>query len=160
MNERANGPETKTGAWSSGVRSLKMLSISLSLSLSISISISHSLSSRLAGNASAALSVGDGTRKRRCVRAAGLLLFFFTLVTGPRRSLSLKLSDTRVYAAGHSPLNPSTLLLAIYSKKQRDHSGQNTRQPHSRLPMHFRQILIKNLECSQDQPMSLRCCLQ
>jgi len=26
-----------------------------------------------------------------------LLLFFFTLVTGPRRSLSLKLSDTRVY---------------------------------------------------------------
>ena len=26
-----------------------------------------------------------------------LLLFFFTLVTGPRRSLSLKLSDTRVH---------------------------------------------------------------
>jgi len=26
-----------------------------------------------------------------------LLLFFCTLVTGPRRSLSLKLSDTRVY---------------------------------------------------------------
>ena len=26
-----------------------------------------------------------------------LLLFSFTLVTGPRRSLSLKLSDTRVY---------------------------------------------------------------
>jgi len=26
-----------------------------------------------------------------------LLLFFFTLVTGPRRSLRLKLSDTRVY---------------------------------------------------------------
>ena len=26
-----------------------------------------------------------------------LFLFFFTLVTGPRRSLSLKLSDTRVY---------------------------------------------------------------
>jgi len=26
------------------------------------------------------------------------LLCFFTLVTGPRRSLSLKLSDTRVYA--------------------------------------------------------------
>jgi len=25
-------------------------------------------------------------------------VFFFTLVTGPRRSLSLKLSDTRVYA--------------------------------------------------------------
>ena len=26
-----------------------------------------------------------------------LFFFFFTLVTGPRRSLSLKLSDTRVY---------------------------------------------------------------
>jgi len=25
------------------------------------------------------------------------VIFFFTLVTGPRRSLSLKLSDTRVY---------------------------------------------------------------
>ena len=25
------------------------------------------------------------------------VFFFFTLVTGPRRSLSLKLSDTRVY---------------------------------------------------------------
>ena len=38
--------------------------------------------------------------------------FFFTLVTGPRRSLRLKLSDTRVYApavglaAGPSPLVP------------------------------------------------------
>jgi len=28
---------------------------------------------------------------------AGLFFFFFTLVTGPRRSLSLELSDTRVY---------------------------------------------------------------
>ena len=26
-----------------------------------------------------------------------MIFFFFTLVTGPRRSLSLKLSDTRVY---------------------------------------------------------------
>jgi len=26
-----------------------------------------------------------------------LYFFFFTLVTGPRRSLSLKLNDTRVY---------------------------------------------------------------
>ena len=26
-----------------------------------------------------------------------IFFFFFTLVTGPRRSLSLKLSDTRVY---------------------------------------------------------------
>ena len=31
--------------------------------------------------------------RRRCT----LLLFFFTLVTGPSRSLSLKLSDARVY---------------------------------------------------------------
>jgi len=30
------------------------------------------------------------------VYRALLLFFFFTLVTGPRRSLSLKLSDTRV----------------------------------------------------------------
>jgi len=30
-------------------------------------------------------------------RAALLSLLFFTLVTGPRRSLSLKLSDTKVY---------------------------------------------------------------
>ena len=28
--------------------------------------------------------------------AAGLFFFFFTLVTGPSRSLNLKLSDTRV----------------------------------------------------------------
>ena len=27
-----------------------------------------------------------------------VFFFFFTLVTGPRRSLSFKLSDTRVYA--------------------------------------------------------------
>jgi len=39
----------------------------------------------------------------RCGRAAGVgcgalfFFFFFTLVTGPRRSLSLKLSDIRVY---------------------------------------------------------------
>ena len=32
-----------------------------------------------------------------CPRDLALLFFFFTLVTGPRRSLSLKLSDTRVY---------------------------------------------------------------
>ena len=30
-------------------------------------------------------------------RGRHLLLFFFTLVTGPRRSLSLKLSDIKVY---------------------------------------------------------------
>ena len=34
----------------------------------------------------------------RFSRVQELLFFFFTLVTGPRRSLSLKSSDTRVYA--------------------------------------------------------------
>jgi len=38
------------------------------------------------------LSVTLSVEDRLC-----LLLLFFTLVTGPRRSLSLKLSDTRVY---------------------------------------------------------------
>ena len=39
------------------------------------------------------------TIRRACFRVEGLgfLLFFFTLVTGPRRSLRLKLSDARVY---------------------------------------------------------------
>ena len=32
-----------------------------------------------------------------CVESTCFFFFFFTLVTGPRRSLSLKLSDTRVY---------------------------------------------------------------
>jgi len=31
------------------------------------------------------------------LQATSFFFFFFTLVTGPRRSLSLKLSDTRVY---------------------------------------------------------------
>jgi len=37
--------------------------------------------------------------RARCVwnRLWGFFFFFFTLVTGPSRSLSLKLSDTRVY---------------------------------------------------------------
>jgi len=34
---------------------------------------------------------------KRWSRAEGFFFFFFTLVTGPRRSLSLKLSDTKVY---------------------------------------------------------------
>jgi len=34
---------------------------------------------------------------RRYLSPLPTLLFFFTLVTGPRRSLSLKLSDTRIY---------------------------------------------------------------
>ena len=38
-----------------------------------------------------------GTRKPVTHQARGQVSFFFTLVTGPRRSLSLKLSDTRVY---------------------------------------------------------------
>jgi len=32
-----------------------------------------------------------------CKRAQVFFFFFFTLVTGPRRSLSLELRDTRVY---------------------------------------------------------------
>ena len=36
-----------------------------------------------------------------------LLFFFFTLVTGPRRSFSLKLSDTRVYEPQIPPNVPS-----------------------------------------------------
>jgi len=35
-----------------------------------------------------------------------IIFFFFTLVTGPRRSLSLKLSDTRVYGRHPAPLIP------------------------------------------------------
>ena len=38
-----------------------------------------------------------GTRKPVTHQARGQVSFFFTLVTGPSRSLSLKLSDTRVY---------------------------------------------------------------
>ena len=36
-------------------------------------------------------------RQTRYLRRVHPFFFFFTLVTGPRRSLSLKLSDTRVY---------------------------------------------------------------
>jgi len=35
--------------------------------------------------------------RTRCSRTASFFFFFFTLVTGPRRSLSRKLSDTSVY---------------------------------------------------------------
>ena len=49
--------------------------------------------------------VGSPPRKRNRAKErqvaggrAGHFLFFFTLVTGHKRSLSLKLSDTRVYA--------------------------------------------------------------
>ena len=44
---------------------------------------SQGLGKRLGGKATALVAVADN--------------FFFTLVTGPRRALSLKLSDTRVY---------------------------------------------------------------
>ena len=37
------------------------------------------------------------TSLREAILAQVLLLFFLALVTGPRRSLSLKLSETRVY---------------------------------------------------------------
>ena len=41
------------------------------------------------------------------VEARGWTFFFFTLVTGPRRSLSLKLSDTRVKCEGPSSASRS-----------------------------------------------------
>jgi len=44
------------------------------------------------------------------------LLFFFTLVTGPRRSLSLKLSNTRVY-------EPQTLGTALNLRTNLQKSG-------------------------------------
>jgi len=37
------------------------------------------------------------SQKRKAASTLNPLFFFFTLVTGPRRSLSLKLRDTRVY---------------------------------------------------------------
>ena len=73
---------------------------------------------RLAAGAGAGRGVWLGPRRDRR-SPAGLLLFFFTLVTGPRRSLSLKLSDTRVYepqirallgTAGLLPLRTTTNL--------------------------------------------------
>ena len=39
---------------------------------------------------------GLGKRLQVCLHG-GVQCFFFTLVTGPRRALSLKLSDARVY---------------------------------------------------------------
>jgi hypothetical protein len=41
---------------------------------------------------------GAGLGNENTAHNKKILFFFFTLVTGPRRSLSLKLSDTRVYA--------------------------------------------------------------
>ena len=38
-----------------------------------------------------------GAERSVCPSAVAQCFFFFTLVTGPRRSLSLDLSDTRVY---------------------------------------------------------------
>ena len=42
------------------------------------------------------------------VESRDFFFFFFTLVTGPRRSLSLKLSDTRVYEPQTRAWNPVT----------------------------------------------------
>ena len=39
----------------------------------------------------------NGSRCKLMALGDGYVSFFFTLVTGPSRSLSLKLSDTRVY---------------------------------------------------------------
>jgi len=44
-----------------------------------------------------------GTRMKGAFWGTLLFFFFFTLVTGPRRSLSLKLIDTRVYEPQYEP---------------------------------------------------------
>ena len=41
--------------------------------------------------------VGVSDKPRKVALRPSVLFFFFTLVTGPRRSLGLQLSDTRVY---------------------------------------------------------------
>jgi len=40
---------------------------------------------------------GEGGGAQGCIYSKPTVFFFFTLVIAPRRSLSLKLSDTRVY---------------------------------------------------------------
>jgi len=91
------------------------LSLCLPLSLSLSLSLSHTSYSEFEGGACAGCAGaqsprgvwrGFPTRNPEIVlnpdivsRCEVMLLFFFffTLVTGPRRSWSLKLSDERVY---------------------------------------------------------------
>jgi len=60
--------------------------------------------------------------------AHSLLFFFFTLVTGPRRSLSLKLSDTKVYGMHATvvprPLNASSSPVRTFpSQRPRERRG-------------------------------------
>jgi len=79
--------QRRTASPSSSARSLSLsLSRSLSLSLALSLSRSLSLARSLARSSSA-----------RSRPRFFFSFFFFTLVAGPRRSLNLKLSDTRVY---------------------------------------------------------------
>ena len=59
-------------------------------------------------------------------------LFFFTLVTGPRRSLILKLSDTRVYEPQIRARLGTTLLLAgrsVFSSSSLVRSSMETSDP-------------------------------
>ena len=62
-------------------------------------------------------------------------VFFFTLVTGPRRSLSLKLSDTRVYAVlGYDqPPSQNGAMLTVH----RDKSNPTLEALH---PTHYEEI--------------------
>ena len=68
-------------------------SLALALSRSLSLSLARSLSLAL----SLVLSTPSGSAHRSQMGYVSAPFFFVTLVTGPRRSLSLNLSDTRVY---------------------------------------------------------------
>ena len=95
-------------------RAFVALSLSLALSLALARSLSLALTLALSRALARALSLALALSLCRATAAfargeerpvahpntypsQGRLLFFFTLVTGPRRSLSLKLSDTRVH---------------------------------------------------------------
>jgi len=65
----------------------------------------------------------DGVR--RLYRRSGQIFFFFTLVTGPRRSLSLQLSDTRVY-------EPRTRARLRYTATRRRRQTARPSAPRSR----------------------------
>jgi len=61
-------------------------------------------------------------------RGLYLLLFFFTLRTGPRRSLSLKLRDAKVYA--HQRMDSATHADAIHAKALNQYRGLYIRRAH------------------------------
>ena len=63
----------------------------------------------------------------RARHQGGLLFFFFTLLTGPRRFLGLKLSDTRVYAPQMGGRH-----LASERGRRHGHSARLQREPLAR----------------------------